>query len=130
MAVLRNLIRIGAVDKTAGFTLDIKVDLGAKNLPNLTIAVIVARDTKKTKSNRDQKMKIGVIFIFLAGFLAVAGGQENPSTNHAAPPSVALEIGQRAPAFALPDQFGQEQSNETLKGSKGTILLFFRSADW
>jgi hypothetical protein len=130
VAVLRNLIRIGAVDKTAGFTLDIKVDLNGKNLPNLTIAVIVARDTKKTKSNRDQKMKIGVIFIFLAGFLAVPGGQENPSTNHAAPPSVALEIGQRAPAFALPDQFGQEQSNETLKGSKGTILLFFRSADW
>jgi cytochrome oxidase Cu insertion factor (SCO1/SenC/PrrC family) len=75
-------------------------------------------------------MKIGVIFIFLAGFLAVPGGPENPSTNHAAPPSVGLEIGQRAPAFALPDQFGQEQSNETLKGSKGTILLFFRSADW
>jgi hypothetical protein len=23
-----------------------------------------------------------------------------------------------------------KQSNETLKGSKGTILLFFRSADW
>ena len=75
-------------------------------------------------------MKIGVIFIFLAGFLAVPGGQENPSTNHVARPSVGLEICQRAPAFALPDQFGQEQSNETLKGSKGTILLFFRSAVW
>jgi hypothetical protein len=37
------------------------------------------RDTKKTKSNRDQKMKIGVIFIFLAGFVAARGGQENPS---------------------------------------------------
>jgi cytochrome oxidase Cu insertion factor (SCO1/SenC/PrrC family) len=75
-------------------------------------------------------MKIGVAFIFLAGLFAVPGGQENPSTNHSALPSVGLEIGQRAPAFALPDQFGQEQSNETLKGVKGTILLFFRSADW
>jgi len=43
---------------------------------------------------------------------------------------VGLEIGQRAPVFALSDQFGHEQSNETLKGSKGTVLLFFRSADW
>jgi hypothetical protein len=41
VAVLRNLIRIGAVDKTAGFTRDMKVDLSAKNLRNLRIAVIV-----------------------------------------------------------------------------------------
>src|SRR5205807_1705199 len=32
--------------------------------------------------------------------------------------------------FTLADQFGHEQSNETLKGPKGTIVLFFRSADW
>jgi peroxiredoxin len=41
-----------------------------------------------------------------------------------------LEIGQQAPAFALPDQFGDEHTNETLKGPKGTVILFFRSADW
>jgi hypothetical protein len=28
------------------------------------------------------------------------------------------------------DKFGHAQSNEPLKGSKGTVLLFFRSADW
>jgi len=44
--------------------------------------------------------------------------------------SVGLEVGQQAPAFALSDQFGHQQSNETLKASKGTVLLFFRSADW
>jgi hypothetical protein len=75
-------------------------------------------------------MKLGAVFLFFAGFFAVPNGQENAPTNHAAPPSVGLEIGQRAPAFALSDQFGQEQSNETLKGTKGTVLLFFRSADW
>src|ERR1700739_1906257 len=41
VAVLRNLLQFGAVDKTAGFSRDMKVDLNAKNRPNLRIAVIV-----------------------------------------------------------------------------------------
>ena len=75
-------------------------------------------------------MRIGAPILFFLGLLAVPSGQENPDTNHAIILSVGLEIGQQAPAFTLPDQFGHEQSNETLKGSKGTVLLFFRSADW
>jgi len=75
-------------------------------------------------------MKIGVPILFLVGVFAAPSGQENPSGNHAAAPTIGLEIARQAPAFALPDQFGHEQSNETLKGSNGTILLFFRSADW
>jgi hypothetical protein len=75
-------------------------------------------------------MKIGSGILFFAGLFALPNGRENPSTNHPIVPSVGLEIGQQAPAFALSDQFGHEQSNETLRGSKGTVLLFFRSADW
>jgi hypothetical protein len=75
-------------------------------------------------------MKIVVGILFLARVFGLSSGQENAPTNHAVPPSVGLEIGQRAPAFALTDQFGHEQSNETLRASKGTVLLFFRSADW
>ena len=75
-------------------------------------------------------MKITVAVLFLVGLCALASAKEHPSPNHALVPSVGLEIGQEAPAFALPDQFGHEHSNETLKGSKGTVLLFFRSADW
>jgi hypothetical protein len=41
-----------------------------------------------------------------------------------------LPIGEKAPAFSARDQFGQEQTLESLKGSQGTVLLFFRSADW
>ena len=44
--------------------------------------------------------------------------------------SIGLEVGQKAPAFSARDQFGREQNLETLKGPKGTVLLFFRSADW
>jgi hypothetical protein len=44
--------------------------------------------------------------------------------------SIGLEVGQRAPSFSARDQFGHAQSLDSLKGSKGTVLLFFRSADW
>jgi hypothetical protein len=39
-------------------------------------------------------------------------------------------IGSQAPAFAARDQFGNEQSNRTVAGRNGIVLLFFRSADW
>jgi hypothetical protein len=44
--------------------------------------------------------------------------------------SIGLAVGQKAPVFSARDQFGREQNLETLKGPKGTVLLFFRSADW
>jgi hypothetical protein len=44
--------------------------------------------------------------------------------------SIGLAIGQKAPAFSLHDQFGRTQTLDTLKGPHGTVLLFFRSADW
>ncbi len=75
-------------------------------------------------------MKIAVTMVFFFGLFGLPGGQENPPAQRPVSPSVGLEVGQQAPAFALPDQFGHQQSNETLKGSKGTVLLFFRSADW
>jgi hypothetical protein len=44
--------------------------------------------------------------------------------------SIGLAVGQKAPAFSVRDQFGRLQTLDTLKGPKGTVLLFFRSADW
>jgi hypothetical protein len=46
------------------------------------------------------------------------------------PMSIGLAVGQKAPAFSLRDQFGRMQTLDTLKGTNGTVLLFFRSADW
>jgi len=48
-------------------------------------------------------MRIAVGFLFVAGLFVYANGQENPSTNHAVPPPVGLEIGQKVPALMLPD---------------------------
>jgi hypothetical protein len=44
--------------------------------------------------------------------------------------SIGLAVGQKAPAFSLRDQFGHTQTLDSLKGANGTVLLFFRSADW
>jgi hypothetical protein len=44
--------------------------------------------------------------------------------------SIGLGVGQKAPDFSARDQFGKQQTLESLKGPKGTVLLFFRSADW
>jgi len=46
------------------------------------------------------------------------------------PMAIGLEVGQKAPDFSLHDEFGKVQTLETLKGTNGTVLLFFRSADW
>ena len=43
---------------------------------------------------------------------------------------IGLPAGTRAPAFSLRDQSGRVHTNADLKGARGTVLLFFRSADW
>jgi peroxiredoxin len=43
---------------------------------------------------------------------------------------VGLHVGQKAPVFSARDQFGAEQTLDSLRGAKGTVLLFYRSADW
>ena len=44
--------------------------------------------------------------------------------------SIGLAVGQKAPPFSLHDQFGKTQRLDTIRGTNGTVLLFFRSADW
>lgn len=39
-------------------------------------------------------------------------------------------VGARIPDFAAEDQNGRRQTFDTLKGPKGLVLLFVRSADW
>jgi hypothetical protein len=96
----------------------------------LTSLVLCRRAAANDETESGAKMKFAVALLFFVGLVGPSSGQENQPTNLAVPPSVGMEIGQPAPAFALSDQFGHEQSNQTLKGPKGLVLLFFRSADW
>jgi len=47
---------------------------------------------------------------------------QNPKTG---PP-----VGATIPGFEVVDQSGNQQTFETLRGPKGLVLLFVRSADW
>lgn len=40
------------------------------------------------------------------------------------------QVGEIVPAFNLPDQQGQMQNLDSIRGANGTMLLFHRSADW
>jgi len=70
----------------------------------------------------------------VSGIVGVAstGGAQSPEKKDtmAATAAIGIAVGEKAPAFALKDQHGHLQTNETLKGSKGTVLVFVRSADW
>jgi hypothetical protein len=68
--------------------------------------------------------------MFSLCLLASGFGSNNSSALQSASPSTRSNIGQKMPPFSAPDQFGHEVSSDTLKGSNGTVLLFFRSADW
>lgn len=41
-----------------------------------------------------------------------------------------IQTGDRIPAFSLPDQNGKLQTFESLRGPKGAMIVFHRSADW
>lgn len=65
--------------------------------------------------------------LFLGPITAIGSSQS------AAEPPVARtgpDVGTRIPDFEVVDQAGKRQTFETLRGPKGLLLLFFRSADW
>ena len=44
--------------------------------------------------------------------------------------TIGPRVGQTAPPVDGVDQFGKRQSLSSIAGAKGTMLVFFRSADW
>jgi hypothetical protein len=49
---------------------------------------------------------------------------------NAPPTSTGILVGQKIPAFNVPDQNGKPQSFDTIKGPNGAAIYFMRSADW
>jgi len=73
---------------------------------------------------------------FLAGmvvagaFGAAGAGIQTTQSQTVDVATVGPQIGQRAPDFRLPDQQGQPQTLASVAGPKGTMIVFYRSADW
>jgi cytochrome oxidase Cu insertion factor (SCO1/SenC/PrrC family) len=68
--------------------------------------------------------------MFSLCLLSLGCGSDKSSSPHVPYPSTGPNVGQKTPPFTARDQFGHTISSETLKGTNGTVLLFFRSADW
>jgi hypothetical protein len=60
------------------------------------------------------------ILLFLSSVITLAA-QPNP---------FGTAVGAKIPDFSAPDQNGVSQRFETIRGAKGAMLVFFRSADW
>src|SRR3990172_6952141 len=63
-------------------------------------------------------------------FVAAGIAQERSPSGPSSGPQIGLAVGAKAPSFSLRDQSGRVQTSAALKGAKGTVVLFFRSADW
>jgi len=67
----------------------------------------------------------------VAGVLVLAGSVvRSQTTISERGRDVGPKVGQPVPVFSLPDQRCEPRSLESLRGPRGTMLVFFRSADW
>ena len=65
-----------------------------------------------------------LLWTAVVGALAASGqAQTNLAT-------LGPQVGQRAIDFSLPDQQDRVRTLKSFAGPKGTMLVFFRSADW
>ena len=63
----------------------------------------------------------------IASLLLAAATLQNPAPD---PADRGPAVGQPLPAFEAKDQDGTARGFASLKGQKGLVLLFYRSADW
>ena len=98
-----------------------------KNVPGAKFALY--DDTNRVMYDLEPQEKV---VLHLGDMVAVRGTLDGDSIQIASMEllSFGLAVGQKAPSFSLRDQFGRVQTLDTLKGTNGTAILFFRSADW
>jgi hypothetical protein len=72
------------------------------------------------------RAKMRRAWIVIVAVLAIAA----PTAAQIDVQKIGPQTGAKAIAFELPDQFSRVQRLETVAGPKGTMLVFFRSADW
>jgi len=79
--------------------------------------------------NKSRNIGVAVLLLIFVSYVARFYGS-SPEQTDKPTQQVGIAEGQTAPAFKATDQFGHEQTNQTIAGKNGTVLLFFRSADW
>ena len=72
------------------------------------------------------------VVALLAGLVTpgAEAGQASPARAKVDVSKLGPQVGERVPAFSLPDQTGKTRTLESIMGPKGAMLVFIRSADW
>lgn len=98
-----------------------------KNVPGAKIALY--DDTNRVMYSLEPQGKVNG---HLGDTVTVRGtlDEDTIQVTSTGPMAIGLAVGQKAPDFSARDEFGRVQTLESLKGANGTVLLFFRSADW
>ncbi len=76
------------------------------------------------RKNTHKRTLVGIL---LLAFSTLAATQERSPIDVSV---LGPQVGDRVPDFSLPDQHGQLQTLESVRGPKGSLILFHRSADW
>jgi hypothetical protein len=71
---------------------------------------------------------LGVLVGLIAG--AEANQTSTPARSAIDVSKLGPQVGERVPDFNLKDQNGSSWTLQSIMGSKGAMLVFFRSADW
>ncbi|MBM3737299.1 MAG: hypothetical protein FJW39_16070 [Acidobacteria bacterium] len=74
---------------------------------------------------------IHFLFVFLCAALAAEDRPRlRPVPDAGRNLQTGPEVGRKIPVFRLPDQGGTARDFKSLRGPKGLVLAFVRSADW
>ena len=73
---------------------------------------------------------LGLCLITLGRIVGFAAHQQPNAAQMVDIDTVGPRVGDSLAEFSLRDQNGQVHSLKSLLGSKGAIIVFFRSADW
>ena len=73
-----------------------------------------------------------LLFAFCVSSAAVVAAQEPFDTDDPFDknPTTGIAVGERIPAFRAVDADGKSWDFDSIKGPKGAVLHFYRSADW
>ena len=73
-------------------------------------------------------------FWILLGVIGMLGGSpasaQDDAWRNEPPRSTGIAVGQKIPAFSVPDQNGRSQTFDSIKGPNGAAIYFNRSVDW
>lgn len=73
---------------------------------------------------------VRILTALVFAVMAFGGGHAGPQAAEIDVSRIGPAVGAPVPGFSLVDQRGRTQTLASVAGPKGTMLVFFRSADW